>query len=130
MRISIRHIVLPLLLVANACEASEQSAASQASATSIGSSGSVVHDAEYYVLERQHAEQWAADDAEVDKRLAEIREANGGKPPNILYILIDDIGFGEIGEPYLNYVRGYETPSINDRVLGGSRYGGYAGIPV
>jgi len=39
--------------------------------------------------------------------------ANGGQPPNILYILIDDIGFGEIGEPYLNYVRGYETPNIN-----------------
>ncbi|UCH73334.1 MAG: sulfatase-like hydrolase/transferase [Rhodospirillales bacterium] len=73
----------------------------------------IVHDAEYYVLERQHAEQWAADNAAVDARLAEIRAANGGKPPNILYILIDDIGFGEIGEPYLNYVRGYETPSIN-----------------
>ena len=73
----------------------------------------IVHDAEYYVLERQHAERWAADDAAVDARLAEIRAANGGKPPNILYILIDDIGFGEIGEPYLNYVRGYETPSIN-----------------
>jgi arylsulfatase len=73
----------------------------------------IVHDAEYYVLERQHAERWAADDAAVDARLAETRAANGGKPPNILYILIDDIGFGEIGEPYLNYVRGYETPSIN-----------------
>ncbi len=73
----------------------------------------IIHDAEYYVLERQHAKQWAEDNAAVDKRLAEIREANGGKRPNILYILIDDIGFGEIGETYLNYVRGYETPSIN-----------------
>jgi hypothetical protein len=73
----------------------------------------IIHDAEYYILERQHASRWAEDDAAVDKRLAEIRKANGGKPPNILYILIDDIGFGEIGEPYLNYVRGYETPNIN-----------------
>ena len=73
----------------------------------------IIHDAEYYILERQHASQWAEDDSAVDKRLTEIRKANGGKPPNILYILIDDIGFGEIGEPYLNYVRGYETPNIN-----------------
>ena len=113
MRNLIQLLVLPLMLVASACEAAENSAPSQTSVTANGSSGAIVHDAEYYILERQHADQWAADDAAVDKRLAEIREVNGGKPPNILYILIDDIGFGEIGEPYLNYVRGYETPSIN-----------------
>ncbi|WP_420415376.1 sulfatase-like hydrolase/transferase [Roseibium sp.] len=81
----------------------------------------IVHDAEYYVLERQHAETWATDDAAVDARLAELREANGGAPPNILYILIDDIGFGEIGTPYLNYVCGYETPNINDFAEDGLR---------
>ena len=74
----------------------------------------IIHDAEYYVLERQHGEQWAQDDEAIDALLAEIRDQQGGQPPNILYILIDDIGFGEIGTPYLNYVRGYETPNIND----------------
>jgi len=73
----------------------------------------VVHDAEYYVLRAQHAEQWAADDAAVDARLAAFRERNGGKAPNILYILIDDIGFGDLGIPELNAIRGYKTPSIN-----------------
>ena len=73
------------------------------------------------MLERQHAEQWAADDADIDAKLAELRAANDGKPPNILYILIDDIGFGEIGTPYLNYVRGYETPNINDFAEDGLR---------
>lgn len=81
----------------------------------------IVHDAEYYVLERQNAENWAADNAAVDARLAEVRADNGGQPPNILYILIDDIGFGEIGTPYLNYVRGYETPNINDFASDGLR---------
>lgn len=81
----------------------------------------IVHDAEYYVLERQHAEKWAEDDAAVDARLAEIRAEFGDQPPNILYILIDDIGFGEIGTPYLNYVRGYETPNINDFANDGLR---------
>jgi len=73
----------------------------------------LVHDTEYYILEAQHGEQWAADDASVDAKLAQFREQNGGKSPNILYILIDDIGFGDLGIPELNAIRGYETPNIN-----------------
>ena len=30
----------------------------------------IIHDAEYYVLERQHAQKWADDDKAVDARLA------------------------------------------------------------
>jgi len=73
----------------------------------------IVHDTEYYILEAQNGEKWAADDKEVDKKLAEFREKNGGKPPNILYILVDDIGFGDLGIPELNAIRGYKTPNIN-----------------
>ena len=73
----------------------------------------IVHDAEYYVLEAQNGEQWAKDDKAVDKKLEEFRKRNGGKPPNIVYILIDDIGFGDLGIPELNAIRGYKTPNIN-----------------
>jgi arylsulfatase len=73
----------------------------------------IIHDAEYYILETQHAEKWAADNKTVDKKLAEFTKKNGGKPPNILYILIDDIGFGDLGIPELNAIRGYKTPNIN-----------------
>jgi len=73
----------------------------------------IVHDAEYYILEAQNGEKWAADDKEVDKKLAEFKKKNGGKPPNILYILVDDIGFGDLGIPELNAIRGYKTPHIN-----------------
>ena len=58
----------------------------------------LVHDAEYYVLEKQNGETWALEDKGLDKRLAEFRKKNGGKSPNIFYILIDDIGFGDLGE--------------------------------
>ena len=57
----------------------------------------IVHDTEYLILEKQHSEQWAKDDAAVDKKLAAFRKQNGGKSPNIPYILIDDIGFGDLG---------------------------------
>ncbi len=73
----------------------------------------IVHDAEYYILEAQNAENWAADNAEVDQLLEAFRRSNDGKPPNILNILIDDIGFGDLGIPELNAVRGYSTPHIN-----------------
>ena len=75
--------------------------------------GPIPHDAEYYILQAQHAEQWAEDDAAVEALLAEFRESNGGKPPNIISVLIDDVGFGDMGIPELNAVRGYETPNMN-----------------
>ncbi len=74
----------------------------------------IQHDAEHYVLLHQYAEQWAAEDKEIDQRLAEIRERNGGKRPNIVYILIDDMGFGEFGMPELNRIRGGRTPSLDE----------------
>jgi arylsulfatase len=73
----------------------------------------IIHDADHYILKAQHAEQWAADDKVVDMKLADYRAKNGGKSPNILYILIDDIGFGDLGIPELNAIRGYKTPNIN-----------------
>ncbi len=73
----------------------------------------LVHDSEYYILEAQNADKWATDDKTVDAKLAAFKAKNDGKPPNILYILIDDIGFGDLGIPELNAIRGYKTPAIN-----------------
>jgi arylsulfatase A-like enzyme len=76
-------------------------------------SAEITHDADHYVLKAQHGEQWAKDDKAVDAKLAEFKKKNGGKSPNILYILIDDMGYGDIGIPELNALRGYKTPAIN-----------------
>ncbi|MCP4402976.1 MAG: sulfatase-like hydrolase/transferase, partial [bacterium] len=75
--------------------------------------GDIVHDGEYYFLEQQHGEAWAVEDKAVEAKLAEIREKNGGKRPNILYVLIDDVSFGQMGNRTLNYVTGISTPKIN-----------------
>ena len=71
------------------------------------------HDAEHYVLLHQYKDKWAAEDKEIDKKLAEIRKKNKGNPPNIVYILIDDMGFGEFGMPELNKIRGGRTPKLD-----------------
>jgi arylsulfatase len=81
----------------------------------------IVHDAEYYILEAQNGEKWAKEDKTLDKKLAEFTRKNGGKPPNIFYILIDDIGFGDLGNESLNSIRGYKTPSINKVAREGMR---------
>jgi arylsulfatase len=73
----------------------------------------IVHDGEYYFLEAEYGEQWAKEDQEIDAKLAEIRKKNGGKRPNILYVLIDDVSFGQMGNRTLNYVTGISTPKIN-----------------
>ena len=75
---------------------------------------SIQHDAEHYILLGQHADQWAAEDKAIDKVLSDLKARNNGKPPNIIYILVDDVGFGEFGIPLLNGVRGFETPNINE----------------
>lgn len=73
----------------------------------------IIHDAEFNILSKQNGERWAADDKEIASRLAELRKKNGGKPPNIIYILLDDLGFGEIGMPDMSVTRGYKTPNID-----------------
>ena len=70
------------------------------------------HDADHLILKAQHGQRWAKEDAEISARLAELRKRNGGKPPNIVFILLDDLGFGEIGMPDLDVIRGYSTPRI------------------
>jgi arylsulfatase len=87
----------------------------------VQAAGEIVHDAEFYILKKQNGEKWAKDDKALDKKLAEFTKKNGGKPPNIFYILIDDIGFGDLGSATLNSIRGYKTPSINKFAREGMR---------
>ena len=76
------------------------------------SPGGIVHDAEFYVLQAQHGEQWAAEDATLDQKLAELRE-KFGRPPNIIHVMWDDTAFGDVGIPAIQQVRGLNTPNLN-----------------
>ena len=72
----------------------------------------IVHDAEYYIVEAQVGDAWAREDADLDERLAELREEHG-VAPNIIHVLWDDTAFGDIGIPALAAIRGFETPNID-----------------
>lgn len=72
----------------------------------------IVQDAEYYVIEAQNGERWASEDEVLDKRLDEL-EKKHGKKPNIVYILWDDMAFGDAGIPAINKIRGFDTPGTN-----------------
>mgnify|MGYP002266752950 CR=1 FL=1 len=100
------------LLMTSACDASDKSTAKATPAVVSSSLPAIIHDAEYTIIEAQNGKAWAADDETLDKKLADIRKKNGGKPPNIVYILLDDVGFGEIGMDDLSVIRGYKTPNM------------------
>ena len=69
----------------------------------------IIHDAEYYILEAQHGDQWVAEDKQLDLKLAELRE-RFGQPPNLIHIMWDDTAFGDVGIPAIQQVRGLKTP--------------------
>ena len=75
-------------------------------------SAEIIHDAEHYFLEAQHGEKWAAEDKDIDQKLAELRKKYG-MPPNIIHIMWDDTALGEVGIPEIQKVRGFETPNMN-----------------
>ncbi|MBT8333623.1 MAG: sulfatase-like hydrolase/transferase, partial [Deltaproteobacteria bacterium] len=72
----------------------------------------IIHDAEYYVLEAQYGEKWAAEDKALREKLDELK-AKHGTPPNIIHIMWDDTPVGEIGIPEIQKMRGWETPNMN-----------------
>ena len=57
-----------------------------ASAATAQATNEIIHDAEHYLLEAQHGEKWAAEDKEIDAKLAEI-EKKHGRRPNIIHIM-------------------------------------------
>ena len=81
-------------------------------ATAQDSKPKIVHDSEYYILDALHGDQWAVEDKELDQKLADLR-AKFGAPPNIIHIMFDDTPVGEVGVPFIQKQRGWETPNIN-----------------
>ena len=54
------------------------------------------YDAPFYDLQEKNKAKWAEEDKQINKKL-EALEKKFGKKPNIIYVLADDVGWGEMG---------------------------------
>jgi arylsulfatase len=78
-------------------------------------------DAPYYALEKRNKDAWAQQDKQIDIKLAAL-EKKFGKKPNIIYILADDVGWGEMGWQGGGKHRGTPTPELDKMAREGMRF--------
>ena len=81
-----------------------------------GSSIAQQFDATYLALEEKNRTKWAAEDQQIQAKLTAL-EKKFGKKPNIIYVLADDVGWGEMGWQGGGKHRGTPTPEL-DRIAG------------
>ena len=86
-----------------------------------GNSFAQQFDAPFLALQEKHAEKWAKDDNVINDKLAAL-EKRFGKKPNIIYILADDVGFGELGWQGGGKHRGAPSPSLDKMAHEGMRF--------
>ena len=78
-------------------------------------------DAPFLVAQQRNMEQWSAADKTVNQKLAAL-EQKFGKKPNIIYILADDVGWGELGWQGGGKFRGTPTPTLDKLATEGMRF--------
>jgi len=78
-------------------------------------------DAPYVDARERNEQRWADEDRQIDRKLADL-ERRFGKKPNIIYILADDVGWGEMGWQGGGKHRGTPTPELDRMALEGMRF--------
>ena len=78
-------------------------------------------DAPFQALRQQQGARWNEEDREIDQRLQALRD-KFGRRPNIIYILADDIGWGELGSYLGGKLRGTPTPNLDTMALQGMKF--------
>jgi arylsulfatase A-like enzyme len=78
-------------------------------------------DAPYLQSAEKNKAKWAAEDKQIDAKLA-VLEKRFGKKPNIIYILTDDVGWGELGWQGGGKHRGTPTPVLDKMAFEGMRF--------
>ena len=78
-------------------------------------------DAPYYDLHEKNKDKWAAEDKQIDAKLAAL-EKKFGKKPNIIMVLTDDIGWGSLGAYGGGKVVGMPTPNLDKMARDGMKF--------
>jgi len=93
-----------------------------------GTASAQQFDAPYYELQKENGVAWVEEDKAIDAKLAELEERFGRKP-NIIYILTDDIGYGELGVQGGGAARGMPTPNLDQMARDGVLFNGFYSEP-
>ncbi len=78
-------------------------------------------DAPYYANKIRSGAQWVQQDKKINEKLSALKK-RFGKSPNIIYILADDVGWGELGWQGGGKHRGTPTPELNIMAFEGMRF--------
>ena len=78
-------------------------------------------DAPHQKAMQENAKTWQKEDKAIDARLADLKK-RFGKKPNIIYILGDDIGWGELGSYLGGKLRGTPTPNLDRMAKEGMQF--------
>ena len=81
----------------------------------------VQFDAPFYDLQEKNKDKWAAEDKQIDAKLAAL-EKKFGKKPNIIKIIADDIGYTELGVYGGGKLRGAPTPNLDKMAKQGIKF--------
>ena len=86
-----------------------------------GASLAAQFDAPYYDLQKINKDKWDTEDKQINTKLAAL-EKRFGKKPNIIYVLADDVGWGEMGWQGGGKHRGTPTPELDKMAHDGMRF--------
>ena len=78
-------------------------------------------DAAYLKLKQENGKEWAKEDKIVNKKLNDLYK-RFGKRPNIIYVLADDVGWGELGTYLGGKLRGTPTPVLDQMAKEGMKF--------
>ena len=78
-------------------------------------------DSPFLAHQEKNKAKWAQEDEIIDEKLAAL-EQKFGKKPNIIYILADDVGWGEMGWQGGGKHRGTPTPELDKLASEGMRF--------
>lgn len=88
------------------------------STLTVGPAAAYQPDAPLATAQERNADVWAQEDRDLTQRLEQLRK-KFGKRPNIVYILADDIGWGELGSFLGGAARGTPTPNLDKMAASG-----------
>jgi arylsulfatase A-like enzyme len=81
----------------------------------------IQHDAPFLMEQEKNSKIWLLEDDMLAEKLEDLQKKHG-KKPNIIYILADDIGWGEPGVYGMGKMRGNPTPNFDSIAKSGIKF--------